>query len=40
LELLQKSFPPYLPKKGEEYMNPGQRAHFRKVLEALKVDLS
>jgi len=40
LELLQKSFPPYLPKKGEEYMNPRQRGHFRKVLEALKVELS
>jgi len=40
LELLQKSFPPYLPKKGEEYMNPRQQAHFRNVLEALKVELS
>jgi DnaK suppressor protein len=40
LELLHKSFPPYLPKKGEEYMSPRQRAHFKKVLEALKVELS
>jgi DnaK suppressor protein len=40
LELLHKTFPPYLPKKGEEYMNPSQRAHFREVLEALKVELS
>jgi len=40
LELLHKPFPPYLPKKGEEYMNPRQREHFRKVLEALKVQLS
>jgi len=40
LELLHKTFPPYLPKKGEEYMNPKQRAHFKKVLEALKVELS
>jgi DnaK suppressor protein len=40
LELLRETFPPYSPKKGEEYMNPGQRAHFKKVLEALKVQLS
>src|SRR6266704_759929 len=40
LELLHRSFPPYLPKKGEEYMNPRQHAHFRKILEALKVELS
>jgi DnaK suppressor protein len=40
LELLRETLPPYLPKKGEEYMNPGQRAHFKKVLEALKVQLS
>ncbi len=39
MELLHKSFPPYLPKKGEEYMSPKQRAHFKKVLEALKVEL-
>jgi DnaK suppressor protein len=40
LELLSKHFPPYTPKKGEEYMNTTQRAHFRKVLEALKGELS
>ncbi|HYT85150.1 MAG TPA: RNA polymerase-binding protein DksA, partial [Burkholderiales bacterium] len=40
MELLHRSFPPYLPKKGEEYMSPKQRAHFKKVLEALKVELS
>ena len=40
MELLHKTFPPYLPKKGEEYMNLRQRGHFKKVLEALKVELS
>jgi len=40
LELLHKTFPPYLPKKGEEYMNARQRDHFRKVLGTLKVELS
>jgi DnaK suppressor protein len=39
LELLHKIFPPYLPKKGEAYMSPKQRAHFKKVLEALKDEL-
>ena len=28
-----------MPKKGEEYMNPGQRAHFKHMLEALKAEL-
>jgi DnaK suppressor protein len=40
LELLHRTLPPYAPKKGEEYMNLRQRAHFKKVLEALKVELS
>jgi DnaK suppressor protein len=40
LELQQKNFSPYTPKKGEEYMNAGQRAHFRKILETLKNELS
>jgi len=40
LELLSKSFPPYLPQKGEEYMSPAQRKHFRKMLSALKAELS
>src|SRR5574340_923160 len=34
-----KSFHPYVPKKGEEYMNKKQLAHFRGILEALKVEL-
>ena len=40
MELLHKTFPPYAPKRGEEYMNPRQRAHFRKVLEMLKEEMS
>jgi RNA polymerase-binding transcription factor len=40
LELLHKTFPPYVPKRGEEYMNPKQRAHFRKILEMLKDEMS
>ena len=40
MELLHKTFPPYTPKRGEEYMNPRQRAHFRKMLETLKEELS
>jgi DnaK suppressor protein len=40
LELLSKPFPPYIPKKGEEYMSLTQRAHFKSMLSALKVDLS
>jgi DnaK suppressor protein len=40
LELLSKPFPPYVPKKGEGYMSLPQRAHFKKMLSALKVDLS
>lgn len=38
--LHHKSFPPYAPKKGEEYMNKKQLAHFRGILESLKVELS
>ena len=38
--LHHKTFPPYVPKKGEEYMNGKQLAHFRKILEALKGELS
>jgi DnaK suppressor protein len=37
---LRKAVPTYVPKKGEEYMNPRQLSHFRKILEALKVELS
>ena len=38
--LRPKSFAPYAPKKGEEYMNKKQLAHFRSILESLKVELS
>jgi DnaK suppressor protein len=40
LELLSKTFPPYLPQRGEEYMSFAQRAHFKKMLSALKAELS
>ena len=40
VELTRKSFTPYAAKKGEEYMNARQRAHFSKILEALKAELS
>ena len=40
MELLSKTFPPYLPLKGEEYMSLAQRAHFKKMLSALKAELS
>ncbi|MBI4986913.1 MAG: RNA polymerase-binding protein DksA [Rhodocyclales bacterium] len=38
-DILHKQFPPYAPKKGEEYMNSKQLAHFRKIMEALKGEL-
>lgn len=37
---LHKTFPPYKPKGKEEYMNARQLAHFRKMLEEMKHDLS
>ena len=37
---LHKSYPPYKPKGKEDYMNPRQLAHFRKMLEEMKRDLS
>ena len=40
MDLLHKTFPPYPSKRGEEYMNARQRAHFKMVLDALKVELS
>lgn len=40
LELSKKTFAPYAPKKGEEYMNAKQRGHFKKILENLKGELS
>ncbi|WP_124949018.1 RNA polymerase-binding protein DksA [Sulfuriferula thiophila] len=33
-------FTPYTPKPDEEYMNAVQLAHFRKILEAWKAELS
>ncbi len=38
--LHKKQFPPYVAKKGEEYMNSKQLTHFRKILEALKGELA
>jgi DnaK suppressor protein len=35
-----KRFEPYKAKKNEDYMNANQRAHFRKILEAWKSELS
>jgi DnaK suppressor protein len=35
-----KRFEPYKAKKSEEYMNKDQLAHFRKMLEAWKAELS
>jgi len=37
---LGKPVGPYVGKKGEEFMNARQRAHFRKILNALKEELS
>lgn len=37
--LHKKQFPPYALKKGEEYMNAKQYAHFRAILESLKEEL-
>ncbi|MGH8728742.1 MAG: RNA polymerase-binding protein DksA [Burkholderiales bacterium] len=37
---LPKPIPPYKAKKGETYMNAKQREHFRKMLEAVKLQLS
>ncbi|MEW6036873.1 MAG: RNA polymerase-binding protein DksA [Pseudomonadota bacterium] len=33
------SFAPYQPAEGEEYMSPGQVAHFRRVLQNWKSEL-
>jgi DnaK suppressor protein len=35
-----KRFTPYKAKKSEEYMNKDQLAHFRKMLDAWKAELS
>ena len=40
LELSRRTVTPYVPKKGEDYMSAKQRAHFRKILDALKSELS
>jgi DnaK suppressor protein len=40
VDTLRKQFPPYAPKKGEDYMNARQRAHFKQVLGALREELS
>ena len=37
---LHKPYPPYKPKGKEEYMNARQLAHFRKMLEEMKRELS
>jgi DnaK suppressor protein len=37
---MRKTFPPYVAKKGEEYMNSKQHAHFRAILNALIEELS
>ena len=37
---LHKAFPPYKPKGKEDYMNPRQLGHFKKMLEEMKRDLS
>jgi DnaK suppressor protein len=39
-DFLHKQFPPYVAKKGEEYMNSKQLAHFRSILESLKGELA
>jgi len=39
-DFLHKQFPPYVAKKGEEYMNPKQLAHFRGILDTLKGELA
>ncbi len=38
-ELLPKQLAPFVPKKGEEYMSSRQLAHFRTILETLKLEL-
>src|SRR5271166_3524493 len=38
-QLSPGNFPAYLPKKGEQYMNAQQRAHFKAILESLKSEL-
>jgi DnaK suppressor protein len=40
VQLQPKAYTAYAPKKGEEYMNPRQREHFKAMLEQLKQELS
>ena len=39
-QLESRTIPPYEPKAGEEYMSPEQLAHFRKILEYQRAELS
>ncbi len=39
VEATLKQFAPYVPKKGETYMNKKQLDHFRKLLEGWKAEL-
>jgi DnaK suppressor protein len=39
-DLQHPHFEPYVAKKGEEYMNDKQLAHFRSILEAQKRELA
>ena len=39
-DYLHKEIPPYTPRNGEEYMNLEMRAHFRRLLDSLKEELS
>ena len=34
-----KNFVPYVAKKGEEYMNDKQKAHFRSILEGKRLEI-
>ena len=38
--MVHKTFAPHVPKKGEKYLNPKQLSHFKKILSALKKELS
>lgn len=39
-DILQKQLPPYVMAEGEEYMSETQLAHFRAILESVKLELS
>ena len=38
-EAAKKQFTPYVEKEGEDYMNPAQLAHFRRLLDDWKAEL-